>query len=155
MPLTYASSESGLDIESNSGKNGGSDKTGVLEQMEPYNIEKEKYRAERIEAVLEDNNEYPVEKVLDRSWYQGVLHHQIKWLTYSPSKNCWVRECDMIQCEEAIQEFEKLRGKDKLTQCNFSSKIEAGDDKTPTRHCTSKRLPNRRRFSNKLRLEEK
>ena len=54
----------------------------------------------------EDDNQYEVEKVLNKRKKRGRVHYLVKWLGYRDEDNTWEPE-DNLDCDEKIAEFEK------------------------------------------------
>ena len=54
----------------------------------------------------EDDNQYEVEKVLNKRKRGGRVHYLVKWLGYGDEDNTWESE-DNLDCDEKIAEFEK------------------------------------------------
>ena len=54
----------------------------------------------------EDDNQYEVEKVLNKRKKRGRVHYLVKWLGYRDEDNTWEPE-DNLDCDEKIEEFEK------------------------------------------------
>uniref|UniRef100_T1L3U7 Chromo domain-containing protein n=1 Tax=Tetranychus urticae TaxID=32264 RepID=T1L3U7_TETUR len=55
-----------------------------------------------------EEEEYAIEKILDRRVRSGVTEYYIKWKGYSESDNTWEPECN-LNCPEMIQQFERQR----------------------------------------------
>ena len=55
-----------------------------------------------------DEEEYVIERILDRRVRSGVTEYFIKWQGYSDSDNTWEPESN-LNCQELIQQFERRR----------------------------------------------
>lgn len=55
-----------------------------------------------------DDEEYEVEKVVDKRTVGGKVEYLLKWKNYPDSDNTWEAE-EGLQCPELIEAFEKTR----------------------------------------------
>jgi len=62
---------------------------------------------EEVDDDLLEEEEYEVEKVVDKKVVGGKVHYLLKWKNYPDSENTWEAE-EGLQCPELIEEFENL-----------------------------------------------
>lgn len=69
---------------------------------------KKKGKSEEVNEVTEElveEEEYEVEKVLDKKVVGGKVHYLLKWKNYPESDSTWEAQ-EGLQCPELIEEFE-------------------------------------------------
>lgn len=62
---------------------------------------------QEVDEDLQEEEEYEVEKVVDKKSIGGKVHYLLKWKNYPDSENTWEAE-EGLQCPELIEEFEKI-----------------------------------------------
>lgn len=54
--------------------------------------------------------EYKVERILDKGVnHEGVTFYLLKWEDYPSSENSWIPQENLSECDELIEDFEKVR----------------------------------------------
>ena len=56
--------------------------------------------------LIEDEEEYPVERILQKQTRKGVKEYVVRWAGYPPEYDQWVPEQDMEGLEELQDAFE-------------------------------------------------
>ncbi|KAI4465047.1 chromobox protein [Holotrichia oblita] len=67
----------------------------------------------KVESDSDTDEEYSVEKIIDRRVVNGRVEYLLKWKNYSDEDNTWEPE-DNLDCPELIEQFEKLRRANKV-----------------------------------------
>lgn len=52
-------------------------------------------------------DEFVVEKVVDKSFYNGKYYYEVKWEGWDSKDNSWLQKKDLQGCEELIDTYEK------------------------------------------------
>jgi hypothetical protein len=60
---------------------------------------------------LDDDGEFEVEEVKDKSVIKGQVHYLVKWEGWPTEYNQWIPEEDMENAKGAIRQFEKRQKK--------------------------------------------
>lgn len=59
-------------------------------------------------GITEEEEEYEVEKVVDKRIHKGKVEYLLKWKGYPASDNTWESE-DNLDCPELVQDYEERR----------------------------------------------
>jgi uncharacterized protein (UPF0371 family) len=65
---------------------------------------------------LEDEEEWEVEEVKDKTTIKGQLHYLVKWEGWPTEYNQWIADEDMGNANQAIQRYEKHQKKLKASK---------------------------------------
>jgi hypothetical protein len=65
---------------------------------------------------LEDEDEWEIEEVKDKTKIKEEVHYLIKWAGWPTEYNQWIPEQNMENAQEAIQDFERRKRKRKKQQ---------------------------------------
>jgi hypothetical protein len=57
---------------------------------------------------LEDDDEWEVEEIKDKTTVNGKMHYLVKWEGWPTEYNQWIADKDMGNVERAIQSYETL-----------------------------------------------
>lgn len=87
-----------------------------------------KTKVEEPPAVVEDEEEYEVEQVVDKRLVRGKTQYLIKWKGFSKEDNTWEPQ-DNLDCPDLISEFES---KKKSKESTSTSKGEEKKRKSTT-----------------------
>merc|ERR1712223_557941 len=74
-------------------------------------------KSEKKESDNDSDEEFVVEKVLDKRTNKGKVQYHIKWKGYSNDDNTW-EEVDTLDCKKLIEEFEKNLKKESKNSSN-------------------------------------
>ena len=77
---------------------------GAIEEKRPPTPENENGTTEE--------EEYEVEKVVDKRIHKGKVEYLLKWKGYPSDENTWEPE-DSLDCPELLQEYERNRAREK------------------------------------------
>ena len=59
-------------------------------------------------GTTEEEEEFEVEKVVDKRIHKGKVEYLLKWKGYPSSDNTWEKE-ESLDCPELLQEYERRR----------------------------------------------
>ncbi|CAG0887160.1 unnamed protein product [Cyprideis torosa] len=83
-------------------------------------------------SASEAEEEYEVEKIMDKKIEGGKIHYFIKWKGYGPDDNTW-EPAENLECPELINEFERKETERKSkAKKDKDKKREHGRDSTPS-----------------------
>jgi len=86
-------------------KKGGKSRLDVVVEKQPSSPENEN-------GTTEEEEEYEVEKVVDKRIHKGKVEYLLKWKGYSSDDNTWEAE-DSLDCPELLQDYETRRRQEK------------------------------------------
>lgn len=104
----------------------------------------------------EQEEEYEVEKILDKRTRNGKVEYFLKWLDYSESESTWEPE-EYLNCEELIKDFEeKVKQEKKRNQPEYSHKriLSISSNLTVIRFASSDAGPSKKRKKTSLRKKK-
>ena len=59
--------------------------------------------------IVEHEEEYEIEKIIDKRTFRRQVQYLVKWLGYPDSDNTWIPLSELQHAQEAIQDFENQR----------------------------------------------
>ena len=72
--------------------------------------------------LIEDEEEYPVERILQKRTWKGVKEYLVQWAWYPPEYDQWVPEQDMEGSEELRDAFEHEESQSRKTRKSRKSR---------------------------------
>jgi hypothetical protein len=74
--------------------------------LEPYKCRPGEDPASHPEAVLLDGNEeYEIEEILDDRWRRGRTEYLVRWAGYAPAYDQWITEANLGNAGELLSEY--------------------------------------------------
>ena len=58
-------------------------------------------------TLIESDEEYKVERILDKKIISGAAHYLVKWKKYNISESTWKSKANLRNCARMLQQFER------------------------------------------------
>ena len=73
--------------------------------------------------LIEDEEQYEVEAVVDSRRHRGKDQYLVKWKGYPTSENTWQSADDLANAQEALEEYNKQRGTNQVKQTKRHKRV--------------------------------